>query len=221
MSKSQSSICPKKPRPFLKGRAPRNLQQPAVCKQLQPVTRNLQTAKKIITVKHNFTDPWSPKKGDGPRIKRRNQVAVLASRVTKKSDRKNKSRKKKFLKQKITGKTNFPGCLISITRTKNNTHASLSSLFGESKTKYSTSGGQFKLKGGRRKTRLSQRLVYQSCLNKALSFGYKYAVIHCKGIWGFKTKIFRFFEKALLVILIKDTTGTTHNGCRPPKKRRL
>jgi small subunit ribosomal protein S11 len=112
-------------------------------------------------------------------------------------------------------------CLISINRTKNNTHAIISNLFGENKTKWSISAGQFKLPGGRRKTRLSQRMVYKSCLEKALSFGYKFTVIHCRGTRGSKARIFRFFGDSLSVLLIKDTTGAAHNGCRPPKVRRV
>nr|YP_025771.1 ribosomal protein S11 [Tupiella akineta]AAQ18730.1 ribosomal protein S11 [Tupiella akineta] len=112
-------------------------------------------------------------------------------------------------------------CLISINRTKNNTHAIISNLFGENKTKWSISAGQFKLPGGRRKTRLSQRMVYKSCLEKALSFGYKFTVIHCRGTRGSKVRIFRFFGDSLSVLLIKDTTGAAHNGCRPPKVRRV
>jgi small subunit ribosomal protein S11 len=112
-------------------------------------------------------------------------------------------------------------CLISINRTKNNTHAIISNLFGENKTKWSISAGQFKLPGGRRKTRLSQRMVYKSCLEKALSFGYKFTVIHCRGTRGSKVRIFRFFGDSLSVLLIKDTTGIAHNGCRPPKVRRV
>lgn len=111
--------------------------------------------------------------------------------------------------------------LISINRTKNNTHATISNLFGENKTKWSISAGQLKLQGGRRKTKLSQRMLYKSCLEKALSFGIKYTVIHCKGSRGSKVRIFRFFGSLLSVLLIKDTTGTAHNGCRPPKMRRV
>lgn len=113
-------------------------------------------------------------------------------------------------------------CLISLKRTKNNTHALISNLFGEKKTLWSISAGLLKLPGGRRKTKLSQRMVYKSCLEKALSFGYKYTVIHCRGTRGSKLPIFRFFgAPALSVLLIKDTTGTAHNGCRPPKMRRV
>jgi small subunit ribosomal protein S11 len=112
-------------------------------------------------------------------------------------------------------------CLISINRTKNNTHASISNLFGKSKTQWSITAGQLKLPGGRRKTRLSQRMVYKSCLEKTLSFGYRYAVIHCRGTRGSKVRIFRFFGDSLSILLIKDTTGAAHNGCRPPKVRRV
>lgn len=112
-------------------------------------------------------------------------------------------------------------CLITIKRTKNNTHATISNLIGEIKTKCHISAGQLKLPGGRRKTRLSQRLIYKSSIEKAKSFGYKYTVIHCKGNRGSKVRIFRDFGNSLTVLLIKDTTGAAHNGCRPRKVRRV
>jgi len=113
--------------------------------------------------------------------------------------------------------------LISIKRTKNNTHATIANLFGEIKTKWAISAGQLKLSGGRRKTRLSQRILYKTCLEKALSLGYKYSLIHCQGTRGSKVRIFRSFSSKndMSVLLIKDTTGVAHNGCRPPKVRRV
>jgi small subunit ribosomal protein S11 len=115
-------------------------------------------------------------------------------------------------------------CLIHITRTKNNTHATISNLFGIEKTKWVISAGQLssslKSKGGR-KTKFSQRLVYKTSIEKALGLGYKFAVIHCKGDRGSKTRIYRMFSDALTVLLLKDTTGLAHNGCRPPKMRRI
>lgn len=115
-------------------------------------------------------------------------------------------------------------CLIHITRTKNNTHITISNLFGIEKTKWVISAGQLssglKSKGGR-KTKFSQRLVYKTCIEKALGLGYKFAVIHCKGDRGSKTRIYRIFSDALTVLLLKDTTGLAHNGCRPPKMRRI
>nr|YP_010733798.1 ribosomal protein S11 [Gayralia brasiliensis]YP_010733827.1 ribosomal protein S11 [Monostroma nitidum]WEG93069.1 ribosomal protein S11 [Gayralia brasiliensis]WEG93098.1 ribosomal protein S11 [Monostroma nitidum] len=112
-------------------------------------------------------------------------------------------------------------CLISIKITKNNTHATISNLFGKKKTKWCFSAGQLKLPGGRRKTRLSQKLVFKSCLEKCIGFGYKYAVIHCSGTRGSKVRIYRSFGESIKVLIIKDTTGIAHNGCRPPKVRRV
>ena len=84
-------------------------------------------------------------------------------------------------------------CLIHITRTKNNTHTVISNLFGIEKTKIILSAGLLssgsKSKGGR-KTKFSQRLVYKTTIEKALGLGYKFAVIHCKGDRGSKTRIF-------------------------------
>lgn len=115
-------------------------------------------------------------------------------------------------------------CLINITRTKNNTHSTISNLFGVEKTKWAISAGQLsgsvRSKGGR-KTKFSQRLVYKSTVEKALGLGYTSAVIHCKGDRGSKTRIYRAFSESLNVLLLKDTSGLAHNGCRGPKMRRI
>lgn len=112
--------------------------------------------------------------------------------------------------------------LVTINKTKNNTHGVISSLFGSCQTLWSTSGGVYANKvDGRRKTRYVQRAVYQNINAKLLSLGLQFLIIHCKGTFMNKRFIFKMFSKNLKVLLIKDITGIPHNGCRPPKIRRV
>lgn len=113
-------------------------------------------------------------------------------------------------------------CQVVINKTKNNTHCIVNSLFGPSKTLWSTSGGVYCNKiNGRRKTRYVQRMVYKNMIDKILALGLQFLIIHCKGTFISKRFIFKTFSKNLKVLLIKDITGTAHNGCRPPKIRRV
>jgi small subunit ribosomal protein S11 len=113
-------------------------------------------------------------------------------------------------------------CLVTISKTKNNTHGSVSSLFGSAKSLWATSGGVYSNKiNGRRKTRYVQRMVYKSIVDKILALGLQFLIVHCKGTFISKRFIFKTFSKNFKVLLIKDITGIAHNGCRPPKIRRV
>ena len=120
---------------------------------------------------------------------------------------------------------NFPGtfCTLSVVRSKNNTHCSISNLFGRQKTLWSYRGGQVNPGGptGRRKTRYTQRNVFKAAVEKLLGFGFKNLVVFVKGHTVSKRYIFKNFTKRFKIVLFKDFTGVCHNGCRPPKVRRV
>lgn len=116
-------------------------------------------------------------------------------------------------------------CLVSVKKTKNNTHCSISRLFGDQKTLWTTSGGQTPTIGsksnGRRKSRYCQRMIFKAATEKLLTLGLKYLVIHCIGRAISKRYIFRNFYRRFRIVLLKDLLAIPHNGCRPKKARRL
>lgn len=115
-------------------------------------------------------------------------------------------------------------CLVSLNKTKNNSHCVLTNLFGKQKTYWSISGGQIKnghKANGRRKTRYVQRILFNSACAKILGLGFEYCVIHIKGTFVSKHYIFKTFSENLKIILLKDNSSVAHNGCRPSKKRRV
>lgn len=116
-------------------------------------------------------------------------------------------------------------CLISVKKTKNNTHCAISRLFGDRKTMWTTSGGQTPTIGsksnGRRKSRYCQRMIFKAATEQLLGFGFKYLVIHCIGRAISKRYIFRNFYRRFRIVLLKDLLAVAHNGCRPRKARRL
>ena len=116
-------------------------------------------------------------------------------------------------------------CLLSVKKTKNNTHCSLSRLFGDRKTLWTMSGGKTPAAGsrsnGRRKSRYCQRMIFKAATEKLLGLGFKYLVIHCIGRAISKRYIFRNFYRRFRIVLLKDLLAIAHNGCRPKSVRRL
>lgn len=128
-------------------------------------------------------------------------------------------------KSQISAQANVPSsfCLVYIKRTKNNTLCSVSNLFGRQRTWWNIRGGQINPGGakGRRKTRYSQRMIFKTAVEKLLGFGFKHLVIQVKGGTVSKRYIFKHFMKRFKIVMFKDLTGIAHNGCRPPKARRV
>ena len=115
--------------------------------------------------------------------------------------------------------------LVHIRKTKNNTHCSISRLFGNQRTLMTISGGQTPGLGsksnGRRKSRYCQRMIFKAITEKLLGFGFKFLAIHSIGSSISKRYVFNNFYRKFRIILLKDIICLAHNGCRPPSARKL
>ena len=115
-------------------------------------------------------------------------------------------------------------CLIHVNKTKNNLHCVISTLFGQKKTLWSISGGRMSgsaSSNSRRKTRYTQRMVYNAVIEKIFGLGLNYLVLHCKGTISSKRFILNLFNQHFTVVLLKHCTSVAHNRTKPPAKRRL
>nr|YP_010216419.1 ribosomal protein S11 [Ulva intestinalis]UBR43440.1 ribosomal protein S11 [Ulva intestinalis] len=115
-------------------------------------------------------------------------------------------------------------CLIHVNKTKNNLHCVISTLFGQKKTLWSISGGRMSRSvssNSRRKTRYTQRMVYNAVIEKIFGLGLNYLVLHCKGTISSKRFILNLFNQHFTVVLLKHCNSVAHNGTKPPAKRRL
>ena len=84
------------------------------------------------------------------------------------------------------------------------------------------SGGQLGFKGARKGTPFAAHRVAQSVGKKALDIQMKEVEVYVKGPGpGRETAIRSLQSAGLTVTLIKDITPIPHNGCRPPKQRRV
>lgn len=84
------------------------------------------------------------------------------------------------------------------------------------------SAGNLGFKGSRKGTPYAAQIAAASVAKKAIDFGMKQVDIYVKGPGAGRESAIRALQAAGLEInLIKDVTPVPHNGCRPPKRRRV
>ena len=84
------------------------------------------------------------------------------------------------------------------------------------------SSGKMGYKGSRKGTPFAAQLAAEACAREVLSQGMKRVEVWVKGPGSGREAAIRSLQAAGLEITgIKDVTLTPHNGCRPPKRRRV
>lgn len=84
------------------------------------------------------------------------------------------------------------------------------------------SAGQMGFKGSRKSTPFAAQMVAETAAKKAMEHGLKTVEVFVKGPGSGREAAIRSLQAAgLEVSLIKDVTPIPHNGCRPPKRRRV
>ncbi len=85
-----------------------------------------------------------------------------------------------------------------------------------------SSAGSTGFKGPKKATPYAASVVIKDLLTKIAEYGVKEVSVFVKGIGGGRESAIRAFHtNGLNVLSITDTTPIPHNGCRPPKKRRV
>lgn len=129
-----------------------------------------------------------------------------------------KAVKKKGTKKKE--KKNIPYGNVYIGATFNNTIVSVTDLEGNVITWSSTGAHGFK--GSRKSTPYAAKLVGEDATKKAMEHGVRQVDVFVKGPGTGREAVLRAIAGAGLKInRIKDITPVPHNGCRPPKRRRI
>jgi len=124
-----------------------------------------------------------------------------------------KTRKKKKDKVEAEGQAH-------IMATFNNTQVTLTDNYGNV-ISWATAG-RMGLKGARKNTPYAAQLAAQSAAKEAIDLGLKKVSILVKGPGAGREAAVRALQAAgLEVLFIKDVTPIPHNGCRPPKRRRV
>ncbi len=123
-------------------------------------------------------------------------------------------------KRKAKKKTVEPHGKAHIKATFNNTIISLSDNYGNV-ISWATAG-KVGFKGSRKNTPFAAQVAAENAAKIALDMGLKSIDIEVKGPGSGRDAAIRSLQAAgLNVLSIKDITPIPHNGCRPPKKRRV
>jgi small subunit ribosomal protein S11 len=117
-------------------------------------------------------------------------------------------------------KKNITNGVVHIQSTFNNTIVSITDPIGNV-VAWSSAGTQG-FKGSRKCTPFAAQLAAQEASKKAMEFGMKNVEVYVKGPGAGRESALRSLNSiGFNVIMIKDVTPVPHNGCRPPKKRRV
>ena len=85
-----------------------------------------------------------------------------------------------------------------------------------------SSAGSVGFKGSRKGTPFAAQMAAEAAARKSADFGMRTVIVYVKGPGGGRESAVRALQAAGLgVISIKDVTPIPHNGCRPPKRRRV
>jgi small subunit ribosomal protein S11 len=84
------------------------------------------------------------------------------------------------------------------------------------------SAGQAGFKGSRKSTPYAAQIAAEQAARKAMEHGLRQVEVFVKGPGSGREAAIRALQSSgLLVLSIKDSTPVPHNGCRPPKRRRV
>jgi small subunit ribosomal protein S11 len=109
---------------------------------------------------------------------------------------------------------------VHIQSTFNNTIVTSTDMLGNTVSWASAGGCGFK--GARKGTPFAAQSAAESVAKKSMEQGMKSVEVYVKGPGsGRETAIRTIQANGLEISLIKDVTPIPHNGCRPPKKRRV
>ena len=105
--------------------------------------------------------------------------------------------------------SSFNNTIVSITDTKGNVIS------------WASAGG-LGFKGSRKSTPFAAQMAAETAAKAAMEHGLKYVEVYVKGPGSGREAAIRALQVAgLEVNMIKDVTPIPHNGCRPPKRRRV
>jgi small subunit ribosomal protein S11 len=110
--------------------------------------------------------------------------------------------------------------VLHIHSTFNNTIVTISDLQGN--TLAWASAGQAGFKGSRKGTPFAAQVAAENVARRAADLGMRSVQVYVKGPGSGRESALRSLQAAgFTITIIKDVTPIPHNGCRPPKRRRV
>lgn len=129
-----------------------------------------------------------------------------------------KNAKKKIRTKKE--KKNVPNGIVHIQSTFNNTIVTVTDPAGNVVSQ--SSAGAVGFKGSRKSTPFAAQLAGRAAITQAMEHGMRVAEVRVKGPGVGREAALRALQvDGFTVTMIRDVTPIPHNGCRPPKRRRV
>ncbi len=131
------------------------------------------------------------------------------SRITKKTAGRKRREKKNIERGAAHIRSSFNNTLVTITDLQGNAIAW-------------SSAGSLGFRGSRKSTPFASQMAAENAAKAAIEHGLKTVEVYVKGPGSGREAAIRALQTAGLdVNMIKDVTPIPHNGCRPPKRRRV
>ena len=117
-------------------------------------------------------------------------------------------------------KKNIEKGAVHIQSTFNNTIVTITDVYGNAISW--ASAGELGFKGSRKSTPFAAQSASETAAKAAVEHGLKSVEVYVKGPGSGRESAIRALETVgLSITMIKDVTPVPHNGCRPPKIRRV
>ena len=117
-------------------------------------------------------------------------------------------------------KKNVQSGIAHIHSTFNNTMITITDVSGNALC-WATAGAQG-FKGSRKSTPFAAQVAAEECAKKAMDNGIRQLGVFVKGPGAGRESAVRALQAAgIKITMIRDVTPIPHNGCRPPKRRRV
>ena len=128
------------------------------------------------------------------------------------------ARKQQSRKRRV--KKNIQNGIAHIRSTFNNSIVTITDEHGNAVSW--SSAGALGFKGSRKSTPFAAQMASEAAAKQAMEHGMRYVDVTVKGPGAGRQAAIRALQSAgLEVTSIKDVTPVPHNGCRPPKRRRV
>lgn len=182
----------------------------------EPVVSEGAVAPKEITSEKAPKAEKAVKSSKGSKSKKTEEAAVPAAPVSFNLD--DPIEPPKIVKAK--GSKNIIQGLAHVQATFNNTIVTITDLRGA--VIGWSSAGKMNFKGSRKSTAYAAQVVAQDACRQAMGHGLKEISVRVKGPGAGRESAVRAMQAiGLEISLIQDVTPVPHNGCRPPKQRRV
>ena len=133
----------------------------------------------------------------------------MAKQVAKKAVIRRRREKKNIERGAAHIQSSFNNTIVTLTDTQGNALS------------WASSGG-LGFRGSRKSTPYAAQMCAETAAKAAMEHGLKTVEVYVKGPGQGREAAIRALQSAgLEVVMIKDVTPIPHNGCRPPKRRRV